>query len=340
MAEEKNKRVTIEDVAKSAGVSVSTVSRVMNNSASVSEEKRKKVLKQIKMLNFVPNAMARGLVQNDSRVICTVVPEMENIVYPQFLKGIESVAKNKDYSVLLYVAGKLTEPLDKNFYRIMERRARGIIMVATDIDPVVLASIGNNVEVVSIQTDIEGVCRVDSTNRKGTKEIIEYLIGLGHKKIAFAGYNYEMQCLKERLEGYKEAMRSHGLEIPEGYIVEGDEFSEPGNYCGKKLLELKDRPTAIHCMNERVAGGVYEVLMENDISVPDEISLTGFDDSLIARFITPKGLTTVAQPLFEMGVKAAEQVINNIESPNDACCEKIVLGTKLVIRGSATPPKE
>jgi len=330
-------RCTIKDVAKSAGVSVSTVSRVINNNLNVSSEKRRKVLAEIKNSGFTPNALARGLVQQENRTVCVVLPDIENSFYPSVLRGIENVAQSNDYSVMLYVMGRKNSNIHQLLQKMYAQQASGLIFVAVNIPSGQIPRAMKSLEIVSIQADIDidNVCRVDSTNEKGTREIVEHLIKLGHKKIAFIGYKLRsLRCIAERYKGYESALKSHGIDIHSDYIVECDEFDDPGYECVQKLLRLKCPPTAIHCINEKVAVGAYEALLEHNLTVPEDISLTANDNSTIAKVLTPKGLTTIAQPAFEMGVAAAEQLIRNIKSPSPIPCEEIVLGTTLVFRGS------
>lgn len=333
------KRITINDIAKMAEVSVSTVSRVLNNSSEVSKATRRKILKVIEDVNFTPNEMARGLVTKTSKTIGLLIPDILNPFYAELIKGVEDVVSKYGFSLFLCITDQVPEKEEYYINEMLKRRNNGLIIMSTCIsNKEVLTKAKKAMEIVSIQADIEDVDSIGVTDEQGTYEIINYLISLGHEKIAFIGYMFGLTPIRNRLLGYKKALGEHGIPIRDEFVIEGDILGNPGYSMAKRLLELDDRPTAVHCMNEYIASGTYLAINESSLKIPDDISLTGFDNLNASRLMTPQ-LTTVAQPVYSMGEVAAELLIKNILEGSKSIRQSIVLPTKLLVRGSAAAPK-
>jgi DNA-binding LacI/PurR family transcriptional regulator len=330
---------TMNDIAKKAQVSLSTVSRVLNNSAPVKRETRKAVLDAIKEFDFIPNALARGLATNTSKSIGFIIPEVLNPFYPELLQSVEEVASANGFFLEMYVS-KMDPERERYFLNEMiSRRTGGVIFMCSKInDMEYIKRVKKKINIVSLQSDIPGVDFVDTESRKGTRQAIEHLIGLGHRKIAFIGYRLDIQALDERLAGYKEALKKHNIDERHEYILDGGSMSDSGYVMTKKLLSLEDPPTAIHCFNEYVTTGAYRAVNELKLSIPRDISISGMDNLKIAKILNPP-LTTVAQPVESMGRIATELLIKNIKNGNIGVHQKIILPTELIIRSSTAPPK-
>ncbi len=337
---EHERHYTMNDIAKKAHVSLSTVSRVLNNSAPVKRETRKAVLDAIKEFDFIPNALARGLATNTSKSIGFIIPEVLNPFYPELLQSVEEVASANGFYLELYVTKMDPERERYYFNEMISRRTGGVIFICSRINDLeYIKKVKKKINIVSIQSDIPGVDFVDTESRKGTYKVIEHLIGLGHKKIAFIGYRLDIRSLDDRLKGYKDALADYGMDIRDEYILDGGGLDDSGYTMAKKLLTLKDPPTAIHCFNEYLVTGAYRAVNELKLKIPEDISITGMDNLKIARILNPP-LTTVAQPVESMGRIATELLIKNIVSGNIGIHQKIILPTELIIRSSTAPPSE
>ncbi len=331
--------VTIKDIATKANVSVSTVSRVLNSSAPVSRSTRKRVMAAIEQMSFIPNELARGLVKRSSKSIAFMIPEIQNPFYPEIIESIEKVTSEHGFSLSLYITNQ--DPEKEKYYleEMIARRISGAIIICTSItDDKFIKKIQERMEILSIHADVHNVDYIDTAGREGTKDVIEHLISLGHRKIGFIGYRFNITALQNRLLGYKDALTGYGIPINEDYIIEGLALENPGYNTAKKLLELKDRPTAIHCFNEYVAWGAYAAIKEAGLTIPQDISISSFDGLGITELLSPS-LTTVIQPIATMGKLACELIIKNILNRNINIKQSIILPTRLVIRESTCSPK-
>lgn len=336
---QENKKYNINDIAMKAGVSISTVSRVINNSGLVNKNTRKKVLKVIEELNFTPNAVARSLVKKTSKTIGLMIPDIANAYFIEFIKSVEDVVSKHNYLMLLCNTNQESKKEEYYINEMLARRTDGLMIISTSIsNKNLLDKAKKSMQIVSIQADIDGVDRIDTTDEQGTSSVIEHLIELGHRKIAFVGFKYDISVLRNRFLGYKRTLEKFGIPIKNEYIIKTESYVNPGYSAALKLLGLEDRPTAIHCVNDSVAIGVYMALTENNIRVPEDISISGFDNTITSRLITPR-LTTVAQPIASMGEIAAKLLIRNITEGSNPVRQSILLPTNLIIRDSTAPPK-
>lgn len=333
------KHITIKDIAQKANVGISTVSRVLNSSAPVSKQTKKKVLSAIGQMNYIPNEMARGLVKKNSMSIGFMMPEIQNPFYPEIIQSIEDVTSKQGFSLSLYITNQ--DPNKEKYYldEMYARRMSGVIIICTSIqDKELIKKVQQHMEILSIHADIDDVDYIDTDGRKGTREIVNYLISLGHRKIGFIGYKFNITALNNRLLGYQDALKEHGIEVNSDYIIEGFALGNPGYETAKRLLQLKDRPTAVHCFNEYVALGAYAAIKEAKLRIPEDISVTGYDNLNIAGLVSPT-LTTVAQPIAMMGKIASEMLIKNILGRSINIKQTIMLPTELILRESACPPR-
>lgn len=336
---DKLKQLTIADIAKKADVSISTVSRVINGSTMISKKTTRKIQKIIEETNYVPNEMARGLLKNTSKTIALIIPDILNPYFIELIQSVEDVVSSYGYSLTL-CNSNLNHEKEKQFIQQMaEKRADGILIISTFVqDPEMILRLRSKMGIVAVQTEIEGVDCVDTTDDLGIMESIQHLVGLGHTKIGFIGTGLEVSATRNRYEAYKNALKANKIDFNDKYIVECDVKGNAAYIVTKKLLELPDPPTAIQTINDNFALGAFLAIAENGLKVPDDISVVGFDDIMMAKVSNPP-LTTVSQPIYAMGQEAAELLIQNITQGPREVKKKIVLPTKLVIRGSTAPPK-
>jgi LacI family repressor for deo operon, udp, cdd, tsx, nupC, and nupG len=328
------KMVRIADVAKLANVSTATVSRVISNSGSVKSETTAKVLEAIEKLNYQPNLLARQLRRLETKTILVIVPDITNPFFSNVLRGIETVAIENGYQVIL---GDTDNHVDREsgYLNILrQKKADGTILLTARSDQHLLEEIASEYPVVLACEYFEGskLPTVSIDNISSARKATEYLISLNHKRIAHISGPLEVVVGRDRLRGYHQAMIQHSLPVEPFLVQEGDFSYESGFNLMMKLLALKNPPTAVFAANDEMAIGAIKAIKSKGLKVPDDLSVIGFDDIKFASIFEP-ALTTIAQPTFEMGKKAIElllKLINNGELEKD----QYILEDKLVVRDS------
>lgn len=330
---------TIKDIAKAAGVSVTTVSRALNGYSDVSEKTRQKIMNLAKELNYSPNTLARGLVMNKSKTIGLLVSglnresEKDQITF-SVLSGINDCASELDYDLVLFNTNS-TKQREKTYTQLCrERRVDGAIIqgIKTD-DPYLLEVVNSDIPCVLIDYPIqsENVGHVTTDNKLGAKKAVQHLIELGHKNIAMVNGHSKAFVSKKRLEGYMEALQEAGLPYRKDWVVNGMFEEETAKEQAVKLLEKYPEITAIFSASDLMALGILEGVKKIGRKVPDDVSVVGYDDILLAGYSTPP-LTTISQNIFQLGYQAANLLIKMLEGTLEP--HVITLGTKLVVRGS------
>ncbi|ACL69215.1 LacI family DNA-binding transcriptional regulator [Halothermothrix orenii] len=328
--------VTIKDIAKKANVSVTTVSRVLNNKPDVSEKTKSKILKIINELGYNPNGVARGLVLNRTHTIGLIIPDIRNPFFPEVARGIEDKAKEYGYSVIYCNTDNKKEEEKKAVELLLNKRVDGIILSL---------SMNNRDELDRIKKQGCPIVQIDRKvpdanyptvtidNLISAYNATKHLINLGHKYIAHITGNLDTKTGQDRLNGYKKAMHERGIHISQEWIIEGDYSKESGYKNMKRILNLKNRPTGIFIANDLMAIGAYKAVFESKLNIPEDISIIGHDDIELASLVNPE-LTTMAQPKYEMGKHAARLLIQEIEGSDQDNNQNILLNTELVVRGS------
>ena len=333
----------LEDIAKLAGVSRSTVSRVVNEDPNVGKATREKVLQIIQQANYHPNIAARGLAAGRTRILGIVIPRAVSALFtdpyfPLLIQGISTTCNSSDYSVMLWLA----EPE-------YERRMIRKILYSGLIDGVIVASAQLEDSMVEALTEGDlpfilvgrhssggAVSYVDIDNVGSARDIVLHLLRQGYRRIATITGPRSMVPGVDRLEGYLSALRHRGLTPDPSLIVEGDFTDAGGEAAMQRLLPL--RPEAVFAASDMMAEGALRALREAGRRVPADIAVVGFDDMPFAPRTDPP-LTTVRQPVHRMGVVVAETLIDMIENP-DPAPRRVILPTEIVIRkscGSSRP---
>lgn len=337
--------VTIQDVAKEAGVSITTVSRVINNNYPVKKETREKVEKIIEEMNFTPNSLARGLIKKKTDTVGILVPSITNIFFPLVINGIEHFMEKKGYTLIMCdTKDRKTEM--RQLRNLTERRVDGIISIdpsASIIKKGIYEDLSKEIPIVIINgynKDIK--CNFVINNQEmGVIEALEYLIKLGHKKIAFLrGKNSYSYDLKE--EQFYKTLKNNNIEVNNEYIIivdigNGIETVDLSMEATLDIMSKDNRPTAILACNDWMALGALHACQKLSIKVPQEVSIIGYDNIIISQMSEPK-LTTIDQNMYKLGDLAAKILYENIEKQNHTY-QKIILDTKLVIRDSCAEVK-
>jgi DNA-binding LacI/PurR family transcriptional regulator len=305
--------VTIKDLAKYASVSPATVSRVLNNSGYVSEETRLRVEQAIAELGYQPDARARGLRGKPSHLVALIIPDILNVFYTPLSRAIEQSLKEHGYTMLLGVTDDSGDLYVQYLQSFWESRVDGIIYVP----PVTgeysahtrrLVAQGMPIVEVNRQQEVDLLDGVVADNFRGSYQATEYLINLGHERIAFIVGSPEITTGKNRVKGFHQAMMDAGLEVDPELVRIGVFSKEFGIQATEELLELSPRPTAIFATSNRILVGTMTALTAHEIRVPDEISVIAFDDSEWLSFWQPP-ITTVDIAVEEMAMLAVQLLL-------------------------------
>ncbi|MBD1378727.1 LacI family DNA-binding transcriptional regulator [Metabacillus arenae] len=297
--------ITIKDVAKKANVSASTVSRILNNLPGYSEETRQKVEKVIEELGYQPNAIARGLINRQTKIIGVLVPRVSDLFAGEILAGIEEQAQDLGYSVMICKTNNRTRDYLRTLY---EKRVDGIIMVSGAINPDSYKEIemmNVPVVVVAAQPNYPKIPSININEYQASYDAIKYLVEKGHSHIGMiAGTKGD-----DRIKGFKDALNDAGITVTDHMITYGDYHFDSGVQGMAELIENYPSITGVFCASDEMAVGALSCLYKHGISVPEKISIVGFDNTSAAKKAVPP-LTTVAQPLYDMGESAIHLLLD------------------------------
>lgn len=331
----KLKTVTIFDVAQASGVSYSTVSRVLNGFEFVKESTRQRVLETAATLGYVANSQARSLAGGKSRVIGLLVPTLDNGYINEISRGIDEALAKADYDLMLYTTHHEKNKELKYAKAIANGLSDGLLLLVPLVPARYLAALRQQkfAHVLIDQRDESGEsATVDAANRQGALKATRYLLGLGHRRIGFIGGSPDLNSARERFEGYRAALREYGVEVDDRLNAEGDFNTERAYNATRHLLARPEPPTALFAANDLSAFGAMNAVREAGLRIPEDVSVVGFDDIPQASITYPK-LTTVHQPLVQMGRTAVELLLEQLEQPGRPP-RHVTLATHLVIRDS------
>lgn len=325
---------TIRDVARRAGVSISTVSRVLNNSAAVGEAKRQRVEEAARHLDYVPNPAALSLLGQSTGGIGVLLPYIAGEFFSDFLHGIDRVTSDNGYYLIVSSSHRsLTE--FRAVISGLNRRVDGLIVMSTEIPAQTVRSwlpAGLPIQFVNTEADPAETESFTFDNRAGAVQVTEHLVAQGHRRIAFVKGPPQSYDAIERLGGYRAALAASGIGHDPALEVPGDFTLESGLDAVPLILAMDLHPTAVFAANDLSSYGVMSGLRDAGLSVPEDLALAGFDDSLLARMSLPT-LTSVRVPIREMGFAAIERLIARIEG-DEQPLEPVRMPTELVVRDS------
>ncbi len=337
-------KITIYDIAKEANVSISTVSRVLTGSAPVGQETSKKVRQVLQKYNFQPNMAARNLTKHPSKMIGVVLTDITHPFYSTIFASLQQSALQENYSLLLYNAMNNVALESRGLEYLKQHQVDGLIFLGGRINHVTLApkyvrelkEFSENIPTLFMNGDIPSLhChQVYTDEADGVTQLVEYLLGLGHHKIAFLGGSDDITVTGVRDGAYRKALVQAGIAIREEWIIRSD-FSISGGMSAMEQLDaLPERPTAIVAINDLVALGIRKYCGTHHIRIPEQLSLVGFDDVYLAEVISPE-LTTVSHNYELLGATAIETILKSINKQTTN--EKIKIKMSLVVRDSCKP---
>jgi DNA-binding LacI/PurR family transcriptional regulator len=329
-------KVTLKEIAKEAGVNVSTASRALTGIYGVHKATREKVLSTAKRLNYRPNLMARGLVTGKSRTIGLLVSDIRNPYFAEVARGAEDAAFAASFDVILCNSDLDPEKQFRYVRSLLEKNVEGILMnsVAT-LTPEQRTELANcSVPVVLLNppTGKHSFSTVVADNYQGGRLAGEYLIGLGHRKLVHLTGHRNHGNFVERCRGFLDAVEATG-NLANGLIMHGDHSYRGGYELGRKLFEQHPEVTAIFAANDVMAFGVVQAALETGKSIPQDVSLVGFDNLEVSALIHPP-LTTIHQPKYDIGQAAVESLLRQARAAGPRIPEQRVFGVRLVERAS------
>jgi len=337
-------QASIKDVARIAGVSIATVSRCINDPECVREKTRKKVQNAIFETGYSPNTLAQSFRRGKTHVIMVVLPSVGDPFFTEVMRGIRQVASDRGYSLLINETQFNTMTADEIGALVVSRQADGIVLLAS-MSPFGTQVLSSNslralpivIGCETISPELAGFPGVHIDNSAAAREATDYLLKLGHRKIAFI-YGQESSLLtRDRENGYRSSMHEAGIRIKTGWVVEGKLTINGAMEATRKLLDHHERPTAIFCANDEMAMGCMHEVKAAGLKVPADISIVGFDDIRYAAIVDPP-LTTIRQPAVEIGERVARRLLREIETGRSQMAETEIVSHDLIIRQSVAPP--
>lgn len=302
-----HKDVTIKEVAKRAGVAISTVSRVLNGLDKVSEKTEKKVRAAVEELGYVQNALAVSMVTGQTKTILMVVPDFTNDFNGAVIQGAEEYLKREGYTILIFSTRNYGEADYENLYRRFSKLADGILAVPSNPDHMNYEQWGKPVVLVDGGLPGQNFCSVEIDNERGAYLLTEEMIKNGHRRIGMVGGIPGYSHGGRRILGYSKAMEDYGIPAEKGLAIYGRHYEDTGYLGMKQLLAMPEdkRPTGVIAVNNLTCIGCIKALTEQGLSIGEDISLAGFDDHLLAKYSAP-GITVIERPTVEMGTEGAK----------------------------------
>lgn len=345
MSQDKN--ITIADIARGAGVSITTASRVINRSEHpVSAATRERVLQTVQELGFTPSAIARALATQRTRIVGVIVGDSNDPYFSAIVRGVEDVGREQGYLVIVCNSDRIPEVELAYVKTLMNQRVDGLIFAGggltdsnyvNEIQALTERIVKRGGAVVALSEHLFPTFQVTIDNRAATRDLTSYLIKLGHRRIALIAGPKGLHTTALRKEGYRLALQAHGIALDRGLMVTGGFRFRGGMHAVERLWANKHLPTAIVASNDEMAFGAMVELKQRGVRIPDDVSLVGFDDLLACQFVDPP-LTTLRVPLHELGSNGMRCLLRQLSGGTPDPIHW--LPHEIVERRSAAPPHE
>lgn len=329
----------IYDIAELAGVSIATVSKVINDRDDVSEETKKRIRKIMQENNYVPNSIARSLTTNKSSSIGIIFnygheEGLHNMFFQEIIFGMERTLGKAGFDYVYFSDQKWHDDYDYDYLgKCKNRMVDGAILLGIHKDENMSRLLNSDIPVVLIDLDFhnENSTYVMCDHRGGAIQAVNYLFELGHTQLGILGPK-DVNPAINRLNGFKQALEDNGLDYNKNWAIESEFDENSGYHAMQQVLSLENKPTAVFCQSDVIAIGAIKAIKEAGLNVPDDLSLVGFDDIEVCKYITPS-LTTISQNTYKLGEKAAEQLLDMVNYPDDEY-SPVILPTELIERES------
>jgi DNA-binding LacI/PurR family transcriptional regulator len=334
-------KVTIYDIAKQAGVSIATVSKVINNNGRISEKTTTNIIRIMQELNYQPSVVASALAGKQTYTLGLLLPDLGNLFFAEIARSIEDRAHELGFNLMIC---NTDNNLDKEegYISLLKQKSVDGIIIATGVrnDGILKQLIQQNLPIALIARDMPALA-VDIVlvdDFIGGYLATSYLIENGHRHIAVIAEDTRVMSSKERIRGYRHALEEAGLTFNSDLIYISDFNIESGRAIAGQLLDSTDTPTAIFACNDLLAIGVIQAAREKGLHVPGDLSVVGFDDTMLATIIDPP-LTTIAQPIQDMGHQVVDLITRSINGVS-ATKQRVVLTPELIVRSSVSKPRD
>jgi DNA-binding LacI/PurR family transcriptional regulator len=333
-------RPTIYDVARLAGVSTATVSRALNGTGQIAPATRAAIDAAVQQLGYHPNTAARSLVTRSTQTIALLLPDITNPFYAALMSGIQEQALEAGHTMLLCTTEGDPEREEQYLSLLRAKQVDGVLVDGLVLPPDRIARFTRDgLPIVCLDRDIDStaVPLVQVDNRLGARMATEHLVSLGHSRIAHVAGAPDLRISDERIEGYRHALSAAGIDSDPTLVAVGSFLEQGGHEAMRALLERTDF-TAVFAANDLSAIGVMSAIVETGRSVPDDVSVVGFDDLRLSRFTIP-ALTTIHQPAVEIA-RRATQLLLDLAAGREVRQMRHLLEPRLVVRGSTAPPRQ
>lgn len=326
--------VTIKDVAKAAGVSVATVSRVLNNSATVSEAATEQVNNAIKELGYSPNFLGRNLRKCETNIILAIIPSTEQTFYSEIIRGMQVAASEYGYDILMSTSNSTYSIEMRLLNMVFNRTVDAAILLGSQLDVKTLTELNEKHYIALCCERIEGanVLTITVDDVGGAHEAVSKMIEYGHKRIGMVSTAVNSISSIDREKGYRQALEENGIEFREEYIYRGTYDLFHGELAFDRFMSMEEPPTAVFCVSDLLAVSFVKKALSNGYSIPDDIAICGFDNVPLSSMYTP-GITTVEQPCYDLGRTVINELMNNINN-NIKSNKQIKLPYKYIERES------
>lgn len=330
------KSMNIQEIARLAGVSVATVSRVLNESPKVKDATRNNVLSVIRKFDYQPNLLGRDLRRSETMKVLILISSLEKPIVGAVVKGIEACAKEYGYQVLICPTSFEWDREQELFQMLKNRLVDGVITFGTTLSKEEISEISQKYNVVQCCEfkDTPYTCSVSIDDEKASFDAVNYLVQLGHKRIALIGDSsfLSSSSTSHREKGYRKALQKNKLNVDNDLIMYGGDNYEDGVKLTNVLVSKKNPPTAIFCLSDSIGIGCVNAIKENGYSIPEDIAVVGFDDTREAIMAMP-ALTTIHQPKYEIGYSSMKLLIHNMKNKQKKY-EKVILNHNIIRRES------
>jgi DNA-binding LacI/PurR family transcriptional regulator len=333
--------ITIYDIARRAGVSIATVSRVLTGKANVKQETRQKVQQVINECNYEPNLIARALCNRISNTIGMLVEELSNPFFVTICNEAEVYCTNIGYTLLFGIINSWLGNETELLHIIEKRQVDGFIFLGgkanqvkpkkSFLDEIGLVSERLPIVFINSRIDFENCYSVRTDEKQAFAKIIKHVISCKHKRIGLITGERGFVITEEKIEVFKEMLKQNKLAVNEEWIVSGQYLVDSGASSMRQLLSLKERPTAVMCTNDTLAVGAIKQAFRSGLSVPDDVSVTGFDDIFISKHFNPS-ITTVKQDYHQLAELAVKKILSHVSGEH--CPKETILDAELMIRDS------